>query len=386
MRSATMIAVLVLLAPTAAGADPFKEAVDSVADEAEGVAVREPVRDAPLLDAETVTVRKGNWLAAPVPFSNPTVGSGIGAGALYLHPKGEGESESTSAIAGMATDRGSWMLGGFTDQSLAADRFRLRVIAGAGELERQFFGIGRDPLLGDAPLDYTLDAAALVSRFLTRLGEGPWYAGVQYEVIASEATLDGPIPLPSGAPLQDGVGDVLNAGLGFVTTMDARDSGYYPTEGSLFYLEAMDYGDPWGGDRSYRQFEAYYNRYLPLRDDLVLALRGRGQAASGQVLFYDYPYLDVRGVSKDRYRDDFTLSAHAELRWSFSARWGMVGFVDLGWLGDDPGDAFDQGEIWSAGGGIRWQVTRERDLNLGLDLAITSEGDEAFYLAIGESF
>ena len=48
---------------------------------------------------------KGNFVAVPIPISNPTVGTGLQAALLYLHPKKDDSQSqnSTSGIVGMYT-------------------------------------------------------------------------------------------------------------------------------------------------------------------------------------------------------------------------------------------------------------------------------------------
>ena len=41
--------------------------------------------------------------------------------------------------------------------------------------------------------------------------------------------------------------------------------------------------------------------------------------------------------------------------------------------------------ITSVGGGIRWQVTKDKKINLGIDVGY-SEDDSAVYLQVGEVF
>ncbi len=59
---------------------------------------------------------KGNFVAVPIPISNPTVGTGLQAALLYLHPKKDTQPQnSTSGIVGMYTDSNSWLAGIFHD-------------------------------------------------------------------------------------------------------------------------------------------------------------------------------------------------------------------------------------------------------------------------------
>jgi len=63
----------------------------------------------------------------------------------------------------------------------------------------------------------------------------------------------------------------------------------------------------------------------------------------------------------------------------------MVAFVEVGWFGDDFGNLSSSRTITSYGGGVRWQVTKEKDLNLGVDVAFSTD-DQAVYIRIGEKY
>jgi hypothetical protein len=115
------------------------------------------------------------------------------------------------------------------------------------------------------------------------------------------------------------------------------------------------------------------NHYQPIFDKTVLALRCNFQASEGDVPFFDLPYLDIRGVSRSRYVDEFTLSVHAEGRYKFLPRWGVIAFVEAGWFGEDIGSLVSGRTIVSYGGGLRWQVTKEKKLNLGIDFANSTD-------------
>lgn len=54
-------------------------------------------------------------------------------------------------------------------------------------------------------------------------------------------------------------------------------------------------------------------------------------------------------------------------------------------IGDDWHDITSNKTILSYGGGIRWQLTEEQPLNIGLDLAVSSD-DYTVYVQVGEKF
>ena len=93
----------------------------------------------------------------------------------------------------------------------------------------------------------------------------------------------------------------------------------------------------------------------------------------------------MRGFSSDRYRDQHTISLHSEARYKFLPRWGVIGFYEVGWFNNNSSDLFDDDMVKSIGAGLRWQVTKEQGMNLGVDVAYSS-GDYTIYVQVGEGF
>ena len=116
-----------------------------------------------------------------------------------------------------------------------------------------------------------------------------------------------------------------------------------------------------------------------------MALRVRLQDASGGTPFFALPTLDMRGFSSDRYRANDTLSLTAEWRHKFTSRWGMVAYAEAGRFAPSLRELADGRTIKTVGSGVRWRVTAERDMNVGVDFAVSSD-DRAVFIQIAERF
>ena len=153
----------------------------------------------------------------------------------------------------------------------------------------------------------------------------------------------------------------------------------------MFEAKWTNYGESWGGDYQYNKFGTFLNHYQPVTDQAILALRANAVFSDGDTPFFDLPYLDMRGFAHGRYKDNATFSLHAEGRYKFLPRWGAVGFVETGWYGEDIDSLTSSQTIVSYGGGIRWQVTKDKKMNLGVDIAFSTD-DQAIYVQVGEKF
>jgi len=305
---------------------------------------------------------------------------------MYLHPKRLEDSRSpnaTSGLAGMYTDTNSWLAGIFHDNYWAEDKYRFTGFLGWGGFNLEYYGTGDNSVLRDNPIDYELTVFSFMPQFQRRIPSTKnWFGGVNYLFMDSDSRFKTSQLIPG---LPDVQGRIRSAGLGVLTTYDSRDNNYYPTQGQWFQAKWTNYGEHWGGDQEYNKLTSFINHYQPVGSQTVLALRGNVQASEGDTPFFDLPFLNLRGVSRSRYQDQFTLSMHAEARHRFRPRWGMVAFVEAGWFGDDFSNSTSNRTIASYGGGIRWQVTKEKDLNLGVDFAFSTDG-QAVYIRIGEKY
>jgi hypothetical protein len=346
--------------------------------------------DEPMEEAQTAAsamARAGSWVAVPIPVSNPTVGTGLQGVLLYLHPQQTGSASApnaTSGLVGMYTNNGSWATGAFHDGSFANGIYRYRIYAGGGDFNLKFYGTGADSILADNPVKYSLQATGIGGQVQRRVPDDTsnWYAGISYLYVDSEVSFKTSNLAPD---LPDVSQPFRTAGAGLVLTYDTRDDNYYPRRGSMFQLSATDYGARWGGNYEYTKRTAFYNHYLSLNDDTTLVLRANLQSTNGDVPFFALAYLDMRGFSRDRYRDQNSLSVHAEVRYKFLPRWGAVAFTEAGRIGDTTEALRHAQTVTSHGAGLRWKVTADKALHLGVDFAF-SGGESVFYIHVGEMF
>lgn len=333
-----------------------------------------------------IPAEKGSWVVAPIPVSNPTLGSGLELVALYLHPESEGAAgapNATTGFGGLYTNEGTWFLGAFHQGALWNDRLRILAAAGTGLFELSYFGTSSDSFLSDHPVRFRFDTNILYLRAQVRVpGTENWFLGPTYLFNQADVRFKpgGLVPeLPPTGP------DLRIAGLGIALTYDTSNDTYYPTAGTRAELSWTDYGAHWGGDFEYTKFGGHVYRYLGAGDRLTIALALDLKGSSGNVPFYDQPYIDVRGYERGRFSNDYTLSLRSEARYKFRPRWGIVAFVDTGWAHESLGGMLGGDRGRSAGAGLRWQAAKDQTLHIGLDAAATEDGSVVF-IQLGERF
>lgn len=363
---------MVLITPALAWAVPEDEIIEQVENANE---VKTAVRS-----------KKGTWLPVPIPIADPTIGAGLQAVLLYLHPR---ESEdptipsATSGIMGMYTNTESWLAGGFHDTNWLGDLYRFRVIAATAEFNLDYYGSSESSPFRNNSVPFNIKSDIFISQLLRQLpGTKDWYLGLRYMYTNSTVEFD-LTNIIAGLPVVNA--DMTTSSLGMMFTYDSRDNNYYPTSGSSAELVWMRDDESWGSDFEFDKLMANYNYYFQLTNKDTLAMRVALAAADGGIPFYLLPNLKMRGFAAGRYKDNASVSGHLEWRRKFLPRWGFIVFYEAGSIADTMSELYQAEDIISYGGGLRWQVSEDKKLNLGIDLAY-SGGDFAVYVQVGEKY
>lgn len=369
------ILILVLISPAMVWAGVEDEVIEQVDNTQE---VKTAVRK-----------KKGTWLPVPIPVSNPTVGSGLQAALLYLHPQESADSTipaATSGIIGMYTNTETWFVGGFHDTNWLEDLFRFRAIAGTGEFNLDYFGSSEASFFRNNPIPYTIDGDIVITQLLRQIpGTKDLYLGMRYRYLNSTIKFDLGKIFPGYPELPVLGANLTNSGLGVMFAFDSRDNSYYPTSGSSAEFVWMRDQEEFGSDFNFDKVSSYYNYYVHVTDKDTLALRAALELADGSTPFYLLPTLKMRGFAIGTYRDKSSLSGHIEWRRKFLPRWGLIAFVEAGSVAESVRTITGAEDIVSYGGGVRWKVTEDKKLNLGIDLAF-SGGNTAVYVQVGEKY
>ena len=191
------------------------------------------------------------------------------------------------------------------------------------------------------------------------------------------------VPIPVSNPT---VGSGLQAAILYLHPKSSENPDVpNSTSGQYFEVVWSRDDESWGSDFSFDKLTSFYNYYVPLSNKSTLALQARFALASGDIPFYLLPYLQMRGFPAGKYKDDVAMTGHFEWRYKFHPRWGVVTFYEFGSAENSFDDLFKTDTITSYGGGIRWQVSEDKKLNLGVDVAVSND-DYTLYVQIGERY
>jgi len=321
-----------------------------------------------------------SFLVAPIPFSNPTLGTGLNVVGLYMQAQRDETSLSpTTAIIGLYSSNKSWMSGIYHEDYWGSGKHRMKAGVGLSELNLKYYGIGN--LKGnDDSIDYTMSVTPIIARYQRQLPYiNNFYCGVQYLALIGKIETS----IPSDTLPIDGS---FNASaLGLVATYDTRNEVYFPTHG--WYSETVfnHYTKKIGSDFDTDLFKTFVTYYLPHLKGSTLATKFEYKHNSSVQPFFLLPSISLRGFDRTRYLDKTVMQVQTEERYRFASRLTAVAFVGAGAYGDDVTSYNSDSLVFSYGAGLRYQVLEDKRINISVDIAF-GEGDSAVYLRLGEAF
>ncbi|MEX0319769.1 MAG: BamA/TamA family outer membrane protein [Ruegeria sp.] len=331
--------------------------------------------------SETVGIRNGSFVVAPIPFSNPTIGSGLILGAGYLFQLDEGSDPSVIGAAVLRSDNGSQAAGAALNLYLHDNRWIIKTLFARADVQYDLYtGAGilpvrQDGVLGQIGVSYGVTPD---------LSFGPSFRYLDTTVAPAFAGLP-PIPPPFDQFLEV---EILNVGL--VADWDTRDDTIYPTRGHALHVSASRGIALSGLVQDYNKGYVNYSRYFPVSEKGVLAARASVCAASAEAPFFDQCGLGTtdgfRGFSATQFLDLRAASLQLEYRHRFTKRLGGVAFGGVGQVGPEFSE-LDAGGTHSAYGiGARYRVSRKFPLDFSVDVSRNSEQENTLYIYVGQRF
>jgi hypothetical protein len=343
---------------------------------------QEPIDRIAKTGSNAIGWTRGSFVVAPIPLSNPTIGSGLILGAGYLFTIDEGSNPSSVGIGGFRTDNGSRGVGGGISLSFGDKRWSLGLVGGSADVVYDFYGTGSLPLPAPIRLRQSVDLVRLNAGY----GLTPKLT-LGVEVAYGEST----VALDNTGAAEDIPDLGIRLGLfkvGPTLSWDTRDNTIYPTDGTHVSFKAL-YGDVVSGiERDYWKGILLTDFYRRGPWDTVIAGRLAACRAGDTAPFYDLCALGgtdaFRGYPVGQYLDTGLASGQIALRGTFGRRFGYTVFAGVAALGPDFGDL---GPARVAGGaGVRYRLSRKFPLDLSVDVAFNQDSEALTYIYVGQRF
>jgi len=326
-------------------------------------------------------------IIAPIPGYSPQLGWNLTLGGGYFLNLGDENSDTPPSTVGgfvMGAENGSYAYGGGANLHLLNDDFRLKFGAAYIDIRYQFYGVGNEQNDTGIHLD-------LLQNGPMYFASGSWrvwkklYVGLGY--VNGDVDTRFRLEIPE-RPFFDPTINLKLAGITIPIEIDSRDHEQFPRDGWLIKARGIIYRESVGGDFNAETVKITANRYIPMRDQDVLALRLMVKDTSEDTPFFLVSSFggstDLRGYPSGRYRDRMMYAMQAEYRWHFRDRWILTGFAGVGEVADSFSN-FGKNFLPAAGVGARFVLSDKHRVSLSADVAVGNDGAE-FYFGVGEAF
>ena len=335
-------------------------------------------------DDMELKLQRGDFVAVPIPLSNPTLGSGLIAGAAYFYPQTEEQKAvqpaSLTGLAGMYMDNGSKAVAIAQQNYWNSNRWRFTGAVGAADLKLSLLSSDADG--NGIDLDWNVKGTFVFGRLSGQVREG-WYTGLLARFVDVDQNIQTNLGLTPQAYLV--LPDIRSAGVGLYLEYDTRDMPTNAYSGRYLKVDALFNDESIGSDRTYQNYSAIYNSYHRMNESAVLAWQVQGCARGGKVPLWDACTIKLRGFSATDFIGSSSVSGQVEGRWQLNSRWGLVGFAGGGYAAEVFSRIDNRQWIPSYGVGLRFMVLKSKRINMRLDYARSSNSD-AIHFLVGEAF
>ncbi|WP_448211763.1 BamA/TamA family outer membrane protein [Colwellia sp. MEBiC06753] len=337
-----------------------------------------------LVDSQVpVTFDSDNLVVAPIPFSNPSLGSGLAGVVGYFYSQTPEQKAhqppSASGIGVFKSSNGS--LGAAIGHVAHWDKnnWIFRGALGYADLNLQL--ISTDFLGIDFELDWDITGVAGYAEIDRKIADH-WYGGLHSIYIDLKQTFEFGI-----SSIHFGIdSEVESIGVGADVLYDSRDLPSNAYDG--YYLKAgvTKFDTYFGSDSTFDSYSLAVKGYHPAHQDLTLAWKFQGCKRDGRVPLWAACQIGLRGFPSTEYMSLQSFELETEARWRFDKRWGVAAFVGAGVQSDTLLLSFEDEVIRSYGVGVRYMIQQAERVNLRLDYARSHNNDSTIYFSVGEAF
>ena len=182
----------------------------------------------------------------------------------------------------------------------------------------------------------------------------------------------------------------ITSGIGLAAVVDTRDVINYPSNGMLLDMVFQSNNDIVGATYDYYSLVSSFSKYIPIKGN-VLALNFNSTHIFGHAPFYELALYGggkrSRGYVEGEYRsaNSFALQAEYRMRFAKLKRFGAVFFASAGQVFEKAEALNFDNTLPAIGGGIRFLLSVEQNLNLRADVGVGKNGLQ-FYVTFGEAF
>lgn len=347
------------------------------------------------------------FLPVPSLITDPALGTGLILMGMFLHETPE-QQQKRQQLAMQSANGGAQLLTpgisivglGATDNGtkfgFAAHRQTwgddsVRYLAGGGYSDMNMSFYSQQNLANAVSLDMNMQGFAVLQKLQYRLPGSHFFIGMSQQYVDLSLSLrDEFTVIPPD--VIDRLEDIANtspktSSLGVVLEYDSLDNFFMPRSGYNYVLAYDWFNDAFGSDYRYESFNLEGLNFWPLAEQLTLGARLQYQSVSSdtRLPIFAYPFIDLRGIARNRYQGENISTGEIELMWNITPRWMLLSFIGTGLAGSSRSQMWEADTQTAYGAGFRYTIARRYGLHIGIDVAKGPE-DTAWYINMGTGF
>lgn len=318
----------------------------------------------------------------PLIFYSPETKFGFGAASIYTFQLPNSTLQSQAQLGFAYTSLKQVLL--YTPFQVFSEKYRLEGELGYYRYTYKFFGIGAE-VAKTHEEDYDVSFPRLRAELYRA------YKNI-YTGLAIDADYYKVTQLDSTGILHNekisGFEGMQYIGIGPSVIFDTRNDNFYPNSGYLVNLKYSYYPKFAEDFQSFNKVQFNATKYASL-GKAVLASQIGFEQNRGDIPFVQFAGLGgsklMRGYYADRFRDRNATYLQSEYRY-VPQRVGFTLFASLGWVSQDFESLAIKESIYTYGAGFRYQLQKEKKVNLRVDMGWNQLGKVNFYVTVLEAF
>jgi outer membrane protein assembly factor BamA len=241
-----------------------------------------------------------------------------------------------------------------------------------------------EPIVGNSGVEFGMRGGGGMQQLQFRINDSPLFLGIVQKYFQPELSINSH---PNADEILNRLGNTTPAGsgVGLLMEYDTKNNFLNPTKGMNYTVEYLWFRDGIGSDYDFDTLNIKGHHYWTLTSQWSLAMRGYYKS-----LYTDesllpppaYPDIQLRGIARNRYQGEQTLSLEGQVNYQWNIRWSSNVFAGLGYASSHHNSLFKEDEQYAYGVGFRYLIARRYGMKTGIDLAF-SEEDTALYFQVG---
>ena len=335
--------------------------------------------------------KKGKTFAFPIITRSLETGWNFGAVSAKIFPINKLDTVSRSSnivVVGMFSTRKQVLFALNGTQYFNREQYILEEQLSTSYFPDKFWGLGNNTL-DNQEESYSFRQAYLYLHLKRKMAP-KFFAGIVYE---AQKVWD--INYEQGGLLDKaaipGINGYFISGIGTSLSYDSRNNAFAPDKGLYMQLFWNHFDRTWGSDFNYNNWVADIRTYQKLGDKSTLALQLLTFSTNGaevplRSLAAFGGATKMRGYYEGRFRDKQQMFFQGEYRFPVYKFLQAVVFGGLGSVASEWKEYAMDNIKYSAGGGLRFVLSKQEKLSLRLDYGIGQGTNRGFYVQLGEAF